>query len=127
MHGGHVDLESAYGKGSVFNVYLPVVAPEIVVEEKPVIPEVVPAFSWAAEDAPLILVVEDDLPTSELLTIHLTQAGYRVAHAYDGIEAIEKAGELQPFVITLDIMLPQKMAGRSCSLLRQIPEQAISL
>ena len=64
MHGGHVDLESAYGKGSVFNVYLPVVAPEIVVEEKPVIPEVVPAFSWAAEDAPLILVVEDDLPTS---------------------------------------------------------------
>ncbi|MEK7712832.1 MAG: response regulator, partial [Nitrospirota bacterium] len=86
----------------------PVVAPEIVVEEKPVIPEVVPAFSWAAEDAPLILVVEDDLPTSELLTIHLTQAGYRVAHAYDGIEAIEKAGELQPFVITLDIMLPKK-------------------
>ena len=108
IHGGHVDLESAYGKGSVFNVYLPVVAPEIVVEEKPVIPEVVPAFSWAAEDAPLILVVEDDLPTSELLTIHLTQAGYRVAHAYDGIEAIEKAGELQPFVITLDIMLPKK-------------------
>ena len=106
---------------------MPVAAPEIVVEEKPVIPEVVPAFSWAAEDSPLVLVVEDDLPTSELLTIHLTQAGYRVAHAYDGIEAIEKAGELQPFVITLDIMLPKKMAGRYCSLLRQIPEQAISL
>ncbi|MDP1758196.1 MAG: response regulator, partial [Thermodesulfovibrionales bacterium] len=108
LHGGIIDVESAYGVGSVFNVYMPVVAPEIVVEEKPVIPEVFPAFAWAAEDAPLILVVEDDLPTSELLTIHLTQAGYRVAHAYDGIEAIEKAREFQPFVITLDIMLPKK-------------------
>ncbi len=108
LHGGIIDVESAYGAGSVFNVYMPVVAPEIVVEEKPVMPKVVPAFSWAAEDAPLILVVEDDLPTSELLTIHLTQAGYRVAHAYDGIEAIEKARELQPFAITLDIMLPKK-------------------
>lgn len=108
LHGGIIDVESAYGAGSVFNVYMPVFAPEIVVEKKPVMPEVVPAFSWAAEDAPLILVVEDDLPTSELLTIHLTQAGYRVAHAYDGIEAIEKAGELQPFAITLDIMLPKK-------------------
>ncbi len=108
LHGGIIDVESTYGVGSVFNVYMPVVAPEIVVEEKPVIPEVVPAFSWAAEDAPLILVVEDDLPTSELLTIHLTGAGYRVAHAYDGEEAIRKAEELQPFVITLDIMLPKK-------------------
>ena len=108
LHGGIIDVESAYGAGSVFNVYMPVAAPEIVVEEKPVIQEVVPAFSWADEDSPLVLVVEDDLPTSELLTIHLTQAGYRVAHAYDGIEAIEKAGELQPFVITLDIMLPKK-------------------
>ena len=109
MHGGHVDLESAYGKGSVFNVYLPVT--EEVVEEKQYasgIPETTTAFAWADEDSPLVLVVEDDLPTSELLTIHLTQSGYRVAHAYDGIEAIEKAGELQPFVITLDIMLPKK-------------------
>jgi len=108
LHAGHIDVESIYGKGSVFNIYLPVVMPEVVTGEKPVLPEVVSAFKWADENAPLVLVVEDDLPTSELLTIHLTQAGYRVAHAYDGIEAIEKAKELQPFVITLDIMLPKK-------------------
>ena len=62
LHGGIIDVESAYGAGSVFNVYMPVAAPEIVVEEKPVIQEVVPAFSWADEDSPLVLVVEDDLP-----------------------------------------------------------------
>ena len=38
-----------------------------------------------------ILVVEDDLSTAELLTLHLTQSGYKVAHAFNGEEAIEKA------------------------------------
>ena len=108
LHGGHIDLESTYGKGSVFNTYLPLVTPEIVVGEKPVLPDAVPVFTWAEKNAPLVLVVEDDLSTSELLTIHLTKAGYKVAHAYDGVEAILKAKELKPFVITLDIMLPKK-------------------
>ena len=38
----------------------------------------------------------------------MTQAGYRVAHAYNGEEAIEKAKKEKPFVIALDIMLPKK-------------------
>jgi diguanylate cyclase (GGDEF)-like protein/PAS domain S-box-containing protein len=122
LHGGMIDVESTYSVGSVFNVYMPAVTPEIVVEERPVIPEVIPEFPWAVEDAPLVLVVEDDLPTSELLTIHLTQAGYRVAHAYDGVEAIEKARELQPFVITLDIMLPQKDGWEVLQALKGDPE-----
>jgi diguanylate cyclase (GGDEF)-like protein len=29
-------------------------------------------------------------------------------HAYDGVEAVSKAKELRPFVITLDVMLPRK-------------------
>ena len=56
----------------------------------------------------MILVVEDDLSTTELLTLHLTQAGYKVAHAFNGEEAIEKAKNLQPFAITLDVLLPKK-------------------
>lgn len=121
FHGGHIDLESAYGKGSVFNVYLPVI-PEKVETKRLLFEEAVPIFPWAEEAAPLVLVVEDDLPTSELLTIHLTQAGYRVAHAYDGVEAIEKAKELQPFVITLDIMLPKKDGWEVLQSLKADPE-----
>lgn len=122
LHGGYIDVESTYGKGSIFNVYLPVVIPEMPVREVPVEPRPLPSFLWAEEDAPLVLVVEDDLPTSELLTIHLTGAGYRVAHAYDGREAIEKAKELQPFVITLDIMLPKKDGWEVLQSLKSDPE-----
>jgi diguanylate cyclase (GGDEF)-like protein len=65
-------------------------------------------FPWMKEEAPLILVVEDDLSTAELLTLHLSQAGYKVAHAFNGEEAIAKAKDLRPFAITLDILLPKK-------------------
>ena len=57
---------------------------------------------------PVVLVVEDDLPTSELFTVNLIKSGYSVIHAYDGIEAVEKAKEYKPFAILLDVMIPKK-------------------
>ena len=57
-------------------------------------------------DEPLILVVEDDKNASELLIITLTKAGYRAVPAYTGKEALALVEKMQPFVITLDIMLP---------------------
>jgi diguanylate cyclase (GGDEF)-like protein/PAS domain S-box-containing protein len=122
LHGGYIDLDSTFGKGSIFNVYMPMIIPEVSIEQRPLTRDVMPAFTWADEDAPLVLVVEDDLPTSELLTIHLTQAGYRVAHAYDGVEAINKARELRPFAITLDIMLPKKDGWEVLQSLKIDPE-----
>lgn len=107
LHGGNITLESTLGEGSTFSFLIPVTSPV-----EPTKPEAVDAvslnFPWMKEEAPLILVVEDDLPTAELLTLHLTQSGYKVAHAFDGQEALEKAKNLKPFAITLDIMLPKK-------------------
>lgn len=107
LHGGRISVSSTYGEGSEFVFYLPVVS-----ERKEAKPREVTSFSdtypWLKKEAPLVLVVEDDLPTSEILTIHLSKAGYRVAHAYDGVEAVSKARELKPFAVTLDVMLPKK-------------------
>ena len=55
-----------------------------------------------------ILVAEDNEQAAQLLGIYLTEAGYQVAYAADGEEAITKADEIQPFAITLDILLPKK-------------------
>jgi diguanylate cyclase (GGDEF)-like protein len=107
LHGGNITLESKLGEGSTFTFLIPVTSPVKTTAPEPM--EAVSLnFPWMKEEAPLILVVEDDFHTAELLTLHLIQAGYKVAHAFDGEEAIEKAKNLQPFAITLDVLLPKK-------------------
>jgi len=59
---------------------------------------------------PLVLVVEDYQDAREMYAAYLQFSGYRVAEATNGVEAIEKARELMPDVILMDLALP-KMDG----------------
>lgn len=108
LHGGNITVESVPGEGSTFSLSIPCVSGTRVKIPAEEVEAVRLNFPWMDEKAPLILIVEDDTASSELMTIHLTQAGYKVAHAFDGEEAIEKAKKLKPFAILLDIMLPKK-------------------
>jgi CheY-like chemotaxis protein len=57
--------------------------------------------------APLLLVVEDDHDVREALTQLLRDAGYDVAWAVDGEEALRALRRgLQPAAILLDLMMP---------------------
>jgi len=53
-----------------------------------------------------ILVIEDEQILSETLSYNLERAGFTVELATDGISGLEKARQLQPNLIILDIMLP---------------------
>jgi CheY-like chemotaxis protein len=56
---------------------------------------------------PLVLVVEDYQDAREMYAAYLTFSGYRVAEATNGVEAIEKAQELVPDIILMDLALPR--------------------
>ncbi|MGW0686278.1 response regulator transcription factor [Streptomyces sp. NPDC002754] len=53
-----------------------------------------------------VLVVEDDASIRTLLTSALGAAGYAVASASSGQEAMSEAGSRRPDLIVLDVMLP---------------------
>jgi len=59
---------------------------------------------------PLVLVVEDYQDAREMYAAYLQFSGYRVAEAANGLEAIEKALELLPDIVLMDLALP-KMDG----------------
>lgn len=124
LHGGTISVESNLGEGSTFSFTIPVTSPVVEVSDVEDIEAVSLNFPWAKEEAPLILVVEDDLSTAELLTLHLTQSGYKVAHAFNGEEALEKAKNLQPFAITLDVLLPKKDGWEVLQELKSTPNTA---
>jgi len=54
-----------------------------------------------------VLVVDDEPILRETISFNLKRAGYQVAFAADGEEALETARSVRPDVIVLDIMLPK--------------------
>jgi DNA-binding response OmpR family regulator len=58
-------------------------------------------------DAPLVLCADDDRDILALLALRLERAGYRVAQAIDGEQALSLAHELLPDVVVLDVMMPR--------------------
>jgi len=57
-----------------------------------------------------ILCIEDNPDTQRMLSFLLTQAGYEVITADDGLQGIQKAKAWRPALILMDMMMP-RMSG----------------
>ena len=75
-------------------------------------------------DSRTILIADDDPLERKLLRIRLTQMGFRVVTAQDGVEALEKARQDAPDLIVADILMPRLDGFRLCQAVRQSPELA---
>ncbi len=66
-----------------------------------------------------VLVVDDDEKIVKVLTAYLKKENYVVFSAKDGREAVEKAAELLPDIILLDVMLPSLDGWGVCKEIRR--------
>jgi PleD family two-component response regulator len=69
--------------------------------------------------AETILVVDDDPDITRFIELNLRDAGYHVAVAGDGEEALSKIGELNPDLVVLDVMMPKVDGFQVAEHLRQ--------
>jgi diguanylate cyclase (GGDEF)-like protein len=71
-----------------------------------------------------ILVVDDDPDIARFVEVNLRSAGYDVAVAGDGEEALERAGDLRPDLVLLDVMMPRIDGFEVAQRLRKNPQTA---
>ncbi|HYB54118.1 MAG TPA: response regulator, partial [Thermoanaerobaculia bacterium] len=69
-----------------------------------------------------ILVVDDDDDVLLIVQTILGAAGYTAHTARNGREAVEKALELRPQLILLDVMMPELSGWEVCTTLKNAPE-----
>ena len=69
-----------------------------------------------------ILIVDDVQTDRELIGMVVSKAGYRPAYAADGAEALEKAKQIKPSMIFLDVVMPNQDGYKTCRDLKKDPD-----
>ena len=74
--------------------------------------------------APFILIVDDERDLVELVGYNLRKAGFDIAVAFTGRQALESVARRAPDLILLDVMLPELSGTEVASRIRSNPQTA---
>jgi len=107
QHHGWISVTTAVGKGSTFQVFLPLIEKEV--------PRTTPSAKYVSppRGSETILLVEDEAPVRKLTRIILERAGYRVLEAETASEAIDiwMAHKQEIQLLFTDLSLPGGING----------------
>lgn len=123
LHRGAISVTSTQGEGSRFEVtipFIPNVTPNT--SGQPPTPEDAPRTTWldpihstpkpepcqseSGDTEDCVLIVEDNADMRAYVRGHLKE-WYEVAEAKNGLEGLERARDLVPDLIVLDVMMPK--------------------
>ncbi len=116
-HGGVITVESAQGLGSVFCVFFPMIEGKVLP-----LPETIATQAQDIEGVGTVLLVDDDRIVLTITKEMLSNLGFKVLSALDGVEAVQifqqHKNEIR-FVLT-DFAMPHMNGLEMLSSLRQI-------
>ena len=120
MMGGKINVQSQYGKGSIFVVYLP----QKISNQKRENIDINELSNENKKDlsGKKILIVDDNKLNIKVAIKALQDFNFEIEECYDGIECIEKVKEKEYDLILMDIMMPNMSGARALAKLKENKE-----
>ena len=130
LHHGRITLDSEFGKGAIFKVYLPLGHSHLSEEERVeatesrastpsygLRPKIALDSQHTTTDVPRVLLVEDNAEVRGFVKQRLA-TNFQVTEAMNGQAGIEKALEEMPDLVVSDVMMPRKNGYELCAALK---------
>jgi len=118
LMGGDIGIDSSPGKGCHIKVRITCVEPEIPGEDPPVDEETDVEFT----SDNCVLAVEDNALNREVMKAVFNNLGIAIQLAENGHEGVEKARELCPDLIIMDLHMPDMNGFETAMKIRDCPE-----
>lgn len=111
LMGGVMTLDTEVGVGSTFGFTIPIRGADALV-----------GSDSRDKDVPVVVVIDDDRSSLDLINAYLDGHAVRVVRAHDGKEGLDTIRRLQPVAALLDIRLPGMDGWQVLEELRADPE-----
>ena len=123
MMGSSLQVSSTLGQGSSFWFDLDLQAAENLIDLLALKERRIIGYRKHSDRDPIRVLVVDDKRENRLVLVNLlAPLGFETIEAVNGLECIQKAQELKPAIILLDLVMPVMDGFEATRQLRQLPE-----